>query len=316
MSLPRVDVVLASNRGGPFLDEAIDTALDQAGVSVRVILVDDGSPDPASLDRAAARREGVDLVRQPPRGVSAARNTGLERVDADLVAFLDDDDVWEPTLLHTLLGALSDDPAAVGAYCGGFYLDAAGHRFGVGWSAPPASREDLLRGAIPIPTITTLLLHADACAAVGGFDSDFELGEDNDFVLRLLQRGSMIAVDLQLVGYRRHQHNTTNGDPRARAEASDRLIRLNRARAIARGDARSATLLAENLRRFRAGVARGFGQDLPGQVRSRQFGPAWDGVRAGVGMNPPAFAAGILESVVRFARRSCSRGPRLGSESG
>lgn len=138
MSLPRVDVVLASNRGGPFLDEAIDTALDQAGVSVRVILVDDGSPDPASLDRAAARREGVDLVRQPPRGVSAARNTGLERVDADLVAFLDDDDVWEPTLLHTLLGALSDDPAAVGAYCGGFYLDAAGHRFGVG--ARPTSQ--------------------------------------------------------------------------------------------------------------------------------------------------------------------------------
>ncbi|MBK7271876.1 MAG: hypothetical protein IPI13_01450 [Actinomycetales bacterium] len=38
MNLPRVDVVIASNRGGPFLDEAIDTALDQEGVSVRLIL--------------------------------------------------------------------------------------------------------------------------------------------------------------------------------------------------------------------------------------------------------------------------------------
>ena len=62
MSLRRVDVILASNRGGPFLDEAIDTALDQEGVSTRVILVDDGSPDPEFMERAAARREGVDLV--------------------------------------------------------------------------------------------------------------------------------------------------------------------------------------------------------------------------------------------------------------
>jgi len=198
MSLRRVDVILASNRGGPFLDEAIDTALDQEGVSTRVILVDDGSPDPEFMERAAARREGVDLVRQPPQGVSVARNTGLDRVQADLVAFLDDDDIWEPTLLTTLVGALASDPLALGAYSGGYYLDAAGNHFGQGWSAAPARREDLLRGAVPIPTIITLLLKAQACRAVGGFDPGFDFGEDNDFILRLLQRGPMVGVDLQL----------------------------------------------------------------------------------------------------------------------
>ncbi len=303
MSLPRVDVVIASNRGGPFLDEAIDSALDQGGVSVRVILVDDGSPDPEFMARAAARRERVELLRQPPQGVSAARNAGLQRVEADLVAFLDDDDMWDPTLLETLVDALSRDPRAVAAYSGGFYLDASGSRLGLGWSAPLASREDLLRGAVPIPTITTLLLRAEACRAVGGFDTDFEFGEDNDFTLRLLQRGPMVGVDLQLVGYRRHPHNATNGDPRVRAAASDRLIRLNRTRAIARGDAATARLLAENLSRFRAGIARGFGQDLPRQVRSRQFGEAWDGVRAGMRTNSFAFTAGIIDSVVRYSRR-------------
>ncbi|MBK6301148.1 MAG: glycosyltransferase family 2 protein [Actinomycetales bacterium] len=114
MSLRRVDVILASNRGGPFLDEAIDTALDQEGVSTRVILVDDGSPDPEFMERAAARREGVDLVRQPPQGVSVARNTGLDRVQADLVAFLDDDDIWEPTLL-TLKGGPNRGPPGASA---------------------------------------------------------------------------------------------------------------------------------------------------------------------------------------------------------
>ena len=316
MSLRRVDVILASNRGGPFLDEAIDTALDQEGVSTRVILVDDGSPDPEFMERAAARREGVDLVRQPPQGVSVARNTGLDRVQADLVTFLDDDDIWEPTLLTTLVGALASDPLALGAYSGGYYLDAAGNHFGQGWSAAPARREDLLRGAVPIPTIITLLLKAQACRAVGGFDPGFDFGEDNDFILRLLQRGPMVGVDLQLVGYRRHQHNATNGDPRVRAAASDRLIRLNRTRALASGDTDTARLLTENLARFRAGVAQGFGADLPRQVKSRQFGEAWSGLREGFSTNPRTFTAGVLGSVVRYSRRSRQRDPRVGNDLG
>ena len=66
--------------------------------------------------------------------MSVARNTGLDRVQADLVAFLDDDDIWEPTLLTTLVGALASDPLALGAYSGGYYLDAAGNHFGQGLS--------------------------------------------------------------------------------------------------------------------------------------------------------------------------------------
>ncbi|MBK6301149.1 MAG: hypothetical protein IPF40_08875 [Actinomycetales bacterium] len=128
----------------------------------------------------------------------------------------------------------------------------------------------------------------------------------------------MVGVDLQLVGYRRHQHNATNGDPRVRAAASDRLIRLNRTRALASGDTDTARLLTENLARFRAGVAQGFGADLPRQVKSRQFGEAWSGLREGFSTNPRTWVLGGSElgSVVRSTRRSRQRDPRVGNDLG
>lgn len=80
---------------------------------LEVILVDDESPLPAT--DVLAELQGhlqldVQLVRQSNTGAAGARNSGLDRVpaDADFIAFLDSDDMWEPDHLESAIRALQD----------------------------------------------------------------------------------------------------------------------------------------------------------------------------------------------------------------
>jgi succinoglycan biosynthesis protein ExoW len=80
-------------------------------VRLNVIVVDDGSPIPARTEVTAfnvADPFDMTIVEQPNGGVAAARNTGLSHVPktATYIAFLDSDDMWEPTHLIKAISAL------------------------------------------------------------------------------------------------------------------------------------------------------------------------------------------------------------------
>src|SRR5712692_3225154 len=91
-SQPLVDVIIPAHNASPFLSAAIDSALAQRDVSIRVIVVDDGSTD---VTAAIARSYGdpVVVTSQPQKGLSAARNIGIAASTAPYLALLDADDV-------------------------------------------------------------------------------------------------------------------------------------------------------------------------------------------------------------------------------
>ncbi|MFG2248119.1 mycofactocin biosynthesis glycosyltransferase MftF [Spirillospora sp. NPDC048823] len=161
---------------------------------VPVIVVDDGSPDPEPLRRAAAAH-GARLVRHPRnRGPAAARNTGLRLVGTPLAAFVDSDCRPGAGWLDALVPHF-DDPrvAAVAPRV----LPGGGH------GSPLLARYEAARSALDmgarsalvrpggrlgfVPTATLLV----RVAAVEGdaFDEDLRLGEDVDFVWRLSDLG-------------------------------------------------------------------------------------------------------------------------------
>jgi succinoglycan biosynthesis protein ExoW len=78
------------------------------GCQVRTYVVDDGSPRPACAE--ISDMTGITLMSQRNAGPGAARNTALDRVwsdgGADLVAFLDSDDIWKPEHLADAIAAL------------------------------------------------------------------------------------------------------------------------------------------------------------------------------------------------------------------
>ena len=100
---------------GRYLSGTLDSALGQT-CPTEVIVVDDGSTDdtPAVLERFAGR---VRVHRQANRGLSAARNVGLELASGRYIAFLDADDVIAPTKLASQAAVLDADPEVGWVYC-------------------------------------------------------------------------------------------------------------------------------------------------------------------------------------------------------
>jgi glycosyltransferase involved in cell wall biosynthesis len=243
-----ISVIIPTNRDGRYLRETVASVRTQTAPVGEILLIDDGSPAPGLA--GIAQELGVSYVRQDASGLSVARNTGVAAAQGDWIAFLDDDDVWHPERIRSQLDALAAAPDAIGAYTGGWYMDAEGRPFGAGWPAPAASARDMLAGEVTFPRITTLLIRRSAYLAAGGCRSEMEPAEDNELILRLLQRGEFAAVDRQLVGYRRHSANVTNRGLPGR-KAAVRGLRGQVRRARRRGDRELAGLLRRNLRRFR-----------------------------------------------------------------
>src|SRR5262245_4809478 len=72
-----VTVVVSCFNYGRYLVEAVESALRQKGGAPRVVVVDDGSTDPGTLDVLERLPPEVEVVRQENRGVCTARNAGL-----------------------------------------------------------------------------------------------------------------------------------------------------------------------------------------------------------------------------------------------
>ncbi len=96
-----------------YLRRALDSLLSQTHGSWEAILIDDGSPDACGdiADAYAARDGRFKVIHQTNRGVSAARNTGMERAAGRYVLFLDPDDFFHPQLMELCVAAAEKEDA-------------------------------------------------------------------------------------------------------------------------------------------------------------------------------------------------------------
>jgi cellulose synthase/poly-beta-1,6-N-acetylglucosamine synthase-like glycosyltransferase len=111
---PDVSVVIPSYERPGQTARAVWSALQQPGVRVEVVVVDDASPTPLSLPERLVSSGHVRVLRLPEnRGAAGARNAGVEASSSDVVAFLDSDDFFLPDTLAQRLAFFSsqDDTA-------------------------------------------------------------------------------------------------------------------------------------------------------------------------------------------------------------
>lgn len=118
---PAITVIVPGHDVAPYAPEAIDSLRAQELTAWRAVLVDDGSGDATGeiFDAAAEADERFVVVHhEARRGLSAARNTGLELVRTRYVGFLDADDVMTPPALARMVGTLdrTGSDLVVGAY--------------------------------------------------------------------------------------------------------------------------------------------------------------------------------------------------------
>ena len=111
-----ITVIVTNYNYGTFLEEAVESVLAQEGGPPQVIVVDDGSTDPYTLEVLDRLPESVRLIRRENAGVAAARNIGMAAAETPFLMILDADDRLRPRALNLLRATLEEDPTLGFAY--------------------------------------------------------------------------------------------------------------------------------------------------------------------------------------------------------
>jgi glycosyltransferase involved in cell wall biosynthesis len=211
MPEPLISVVIPAHNGEAFLAQAIESALGQTWPRTEVVVVDDGSSDGSA---EIASSYPVTLVRQDNRGVAHARNRGVESAAGELLAFLDQDDLFLPGKLERQLEALRAEPEAGICACQmRLFLEPGYPR--PGWIHP-----DLLDSDHHSLQLGTLLVWRQTFERVGPFEESYQWANDADWVLRAREAGVPIAMlDECLARYRVHDHNESRHEQGIKREA-------------------------------------------------------------------------------------------------
>jgi glycosyltransferase involved in cell wall biosynthesis len=202
---PEVSVVIPTrNRWAMLERRSLASVLRQEDVRLEVIVVDDGSAEPAPAAVTGDERVHV-IRRKPSQGVAAARNAGIAAATAGWTAFLDDDDVWAPRKLREQLNRGAAEEAAL-VYSGVVHTNLAGDVLAID-EAPPAEslREWLDAGHLIPGAASNILVRTDLLREIGGYDEGLFTLEDIDLALRLVDRGRAAACQDAHVAYLQHE---------------------------------------------------------------------------------------------------------------
>jgi glycosyltransferase involved in cell wall biosynthesis len=219
MIAPKFSVIIPTYNRGEFVVKAVESVINQTFKDVEILVIDDGSTD----NTRTILKPYAHIVRyfyQENMGVSAARNTGINRAGGEWLAFLDSDDEWRPEYLSRQI----ERTAGVTGIC----MQAANCRFTglngqttsyfeINGSLAEFRRRDYLFLRDPFCFIvkhgpwqlgSTIIL-SEAVKRAGMFDTRLRISEDYDLMARVGLQGPFGMLREELVNiYRRHETNT------------------------------------------------------------------------------------------------------------
>lgn len=112
---PKISVIIPIYNTAEYLACCLDSILHNTYRNLEIICVNDGSTDNSLiiLEQYAAEDSRIVAVNQGNAGVSAARNTGLDKATGDFIAFVDSDDWVHPQYFEILMHFMSKTAASV-----------------------------------------------------------------------------------------------------------------------------------------------------------------------------------------------------------
>ena len=209
-----VTVIIPSYNRKHFLGETLSSVFSQTFRPYEIIVVDDGSTD----DTRAFLKTYEDQIRYVHKthgGEASARNCGLSEASGEYIAFLDSDDLWEPSFLETTITHLEGHAtlSLLGTAC---------------WVIPdrvrrPRLQEAFLKGDLfpllfrkNIITASAVVSKRECFEEVGLFDENLDQATDYDMWLRIAKRYSIGFLNQPLCQWRRHPENVSHQQLRHR----------------------------------------------------------------------------------------------------
>lgn len=193
-----VTVVIPTFDRRALVREAVASVLAQGDSRCELIVVDDGSRDGTAAALRAEFGMAITVLETPNRGVSAARNLGVQYGRGEIIAFLDSDDLWRPGKLAAQRACFADAAVSICQTQEIWMRD--------GRRVNPADRHRKLTGRLLVPSLRRCLVSPSAVAMRRslferhrGFDETLPACEDYDLWLRIAVDTPIHLIDCALV---------------------------------------------------------------------------------------------------------------------
>jgi len=200
-----LSIIIPTFNRASFLREAIQSVLNQdqfealySSGEIEILIVDDGSLD-GTKDIVEAFSPRVKYYYQTHKGVSSARNKGLELAKGNLIAYLDSDDLWKNDKLRIQMNFMNAFPRAMVCYTeeiwirrGVFVNPKKKHKKYSGWIFDKVLPLCLL-------SLSSAMFSREVFDEVGCFDEELPACEDYDFGIRVAQKYPVHLINKSLI---------------------------------------------------------------------------------------------------------------------
>ncbi len=211
--MPTVSAIIPAYNGvARYLEQAIRSVLAQTFRDLELIVVDDASTDDTA--RLVLRYPQARYFRRAVNGgQAAARNDGARLARGEYLAFLDQDDLWEPAFLERTVPLLRAHPKAALVHCDGYQVNERNEVLEYDAAMKhTASITQMLRGGHDVATSGTLF-RKSCFDAVGGYDDQLTIWEDIDLAIRLYAHSPFLHHPQPLYRHRLYARNASRDIP-------------------------------------------------------------------------------------------------------
>jgi glycosyltransferase involved in cell wall biosynthesis len=220
---PSFAVIVPAYNAASTLQATIASLLEQTAVPHEIIVIDDGSTD-ATGEIAASYGPPVRVLTQPNGGTASARNHGMREATADVIAFLDADDLYTRDRLERIGGKFREEPELEAVATDAIMeYDDSSKLVSTWW--PPGANRQRLDAAAPI-IFCTLALRRDLVEVVGDFNSRYEILEDLEYWYRIGCRRHRVGY-VPDASYRYRIHAGSKTDRRRRLDIHREFVEIN-----------------------------------------------------------------------------------------
>ncbi|MCS5713726.1 glycosyltransferase family 2 protein [Herbiconiux sp. CPCC 205716] len=246
-----ISCIIPTHRRSDLLAEALRSVASQTRPPLEIIVVSD-TDDPGAAEVCERFRADSAIPIQfhssagTVGGASDSRNRGFRESIGEYVAFLDDDDTWEPRFLEECEQALAASNRDIAVAWITMFREAA-------TKTGPAIVEGLSASDVVAvnagTTGSNMVISRTALDDVGGFDPSLRMKNDTDLFYRLLKAGNGYSVvPERLVNQRKHDTGQLTGHSLARAAATERYM-AKHAADLNRSDRRQLRFVIHRIRR-------------------------------------------------------------------
>lgn len=203
--MPKVSVVIPAYNAMVFLPETVESVLKQTYTDFEVLVINDGSSDNIINWASRVQDLRVKLISQANQGLPGARNTGIYHAQGEYIAFLDADDLWEPTKLEKQVKRLDEDPSLGVVYTWSNLVDEQNRPTGRVFASVAEGNvwQQLLETDV-ISNGSSAVVRRCCFEMVGEFDRTLTSAEDLDMWLRIAAHYPFAVVKEPLTLYRHH----------------------------------------------------------------------------------------------------------------